>query len=325
MSSLPDLARAAIAFEQNIRFLAPTPTVAALGPDVIEFARSRYGAHLAALAPHAAAPLPEARVEVVSGIPAVWRRIGLAVPGDPLPAMATTADPTTPTAPPSMMRTDGPSIVMPDAMHAWQKARDKAWSSAPEAMRRDPKTHDRLCELGTAMGVKSSQTDPYHHLAEVVREPLRVARWEHPGRGASEHVPAVIERPHEVASRMLEAHLHWVTAFGDSLASPWWPAIELWSLGLWSLVAPDGVLVLFAPTVHEGRVVFDEANPTAPWPKIGFRTSGMRHDRWESFDAYANLVTHAGFGPVPGEFSMLHGNPPGPSFGGGPGPGPGPR
>ena len=315
MSSLPDLARAAIAFERGIHFLAPTPAVAALGPDVTGFARSRYAAHLAALAPYAAAPLPEARVEVVSGIPAVWRRIGLKVPGDPLPTVTTTADPTTPavpTAPPSTMGADAPSIVMPDAMRAWQEARDKAWSSAPGAMRRDPRTNDRLRELGKAMGVTSSQEDPYHHLADVVREPLRVARWEHPGRGASERVPAFIERPHEVASRVLESHLFWITAFGDSQPSPWWPAIELWSLGLWALVAPDGVLLLFAPTVREGRVVFDEANPTAPWPKIGFRTSGMGHDGWESFDAYANLITHAGFGAVPGEFSVLHCNPPGP-------------
>ncbi len=90
--------------------------------------------------------------------------------------------------------------------------------------------------------MKSSQDDPYHHLADVVREPLRVARWEHPGRGPSEHVPAFIEQPHQVASRMLESHLYWVTAFGDPQASPWWPAVELWALGLWVLVAPDGVL-----------------------------------------------------------------------------------
>ncbi len=54
MSTLPDLARAAIDFEVRIRFLAPTPEVASLGRDVLDFARSRYAANLAAPASHAA-------------------------------------------------------------------------------------------------------------------------------------------------------------------------------------------------------------------------------------------------------------------------------
>lgn len=316
MGSLSDLSRAAIDFAARTRFLAPAPEVAALGPDVVDRARSHYAAHLAALAPHATGALPEARVEALPDAPALWRRVGLRPPDDPPPApvaSSTPVAPSVPIAPPSMMGDAGPRVVLPEAMRVWRAAHDRAWSSAPEALRRDPDATSRLRELGRALGTSSEYPDPYHHWQEVVREPLRVARWEHPGRGPSEHVPAFIERPHQVAARALESHLLWLAAFGDARPSPWWPALELWALGLWMMVAPDGALLLFAPTVRAGRMTFDARQPDAPWPKLGFRVSpgGGRSD----FDEYVSAVSFAGLGAVPGEFSVMHGNPPGMPFG----------
>jgi hypothetical protein len=63
MSPLVDRVRDALAFGAGIRFLTPSPEVAALGPEVLARATDLYAAHLAALAPFATGPLPVARVE----------------------------------------------------------------------------------------------------------------------------------------------------------------------------------------------------------------------------------------------------------------------
>lgn len=329
MSTLVEQVRGALDFAARIPFLAPSAVVAALGPEVVSAAAALCAAQRAALAPYAAGPLPEVRVEPYARPLAVLRRLGLPVadpvgvaplsrtpftflaptlPGlRPSPvAVGPTAPPTPPGAPPAL-----PAVT--PAMRRLTDAAASASTRAVDDLRADPQARQRLRALGDHLGVRATADDPHHALAEILAEPLRVARWEHPHRALSERVPCLIEQPHQTGARALEAHLRWLVTYGDDprRPSPWWPALQLWSLGLWPIPAQDGALLALAAPVVEGRVVVDAATPTAPWPTLGARVSPGAGDGWEPLDEHCRALLSLGLGPVPGAFSVLHGNPPG--------------
>ncbi len=316
MSSLVELVRAAIDFESRIAFLTPSSEVSRLGPQTLERARSLYAAHFAALAPFAKGPLPEPRVEPHISVLSILRRLGFEIAAPPSsPASAGPVVPVAPIAPiapiaptappgPGSARPQLPPVA--ETVQRWREATTTAWSGAVSALRADPTAPERLRALSRALGVTPKQDDPYYLFEDALAEPLRIARWEHPLRGPSEHVEAFSERPHQTAARALTSHLRWLVAYEDdpSRPSPWWPILELWALGLWPVPAQDGTLLLLAAPLHEGRVPLFPERPELPWSKLGFRTG--REEGWGPFDRFAETMREAGLGPVPGEFSVLH-------------------
>lgn len=305
MSTVVDTVRAAFDRVANFRYLEPRDNV------VIDAAlhsmRSHYETHLRTVAPFARGELPEPRVERHDSVASVWSRIGLGVPANAVPPKKLA--PGEPVAPlhPSGFGSPPPPIVTSEPFRTWSRSYGAILTDSATRLRTSVDVPRRIAELGAAFGVEPTYGDPYHALGQVLAEAHRRVYWEHPARAPSERVEAIVQQPHQVAARALEEHVRWVVAHDDASGSPFEAILEIWSLALWPVMAPDGVLLVLCPSQSAGRVVFRANEPDAPWPKLGSRVSGGNVDEgWREFDEYVGAICAMGLGPLPGSLSVMH-------------------